>query len=180
VKNLIKSLKRNKPKAQQKAFNLFADYLFRVCYRYLNNRERTEEVLSQTFLNIFNEIHKTDITEEAPLKAWMKKIAINQSLMEIRKRVQFSQTLELIEEIEESEITSDEHLLENDLIQMVLDLPEGYRTIFSLYAIEGYKHEEIAKKLSISVGTSKSQLSKARKLLKVMISKTEIRHEAIR
>jgi RNA polymerase sigma-70 factor (ECF subfamily) len=180
VRNLIKALKKNKPKAQQKAFNMYADYLFRICYRYLNNRERTEEVLSQTFLKIFNEVHKTDITEEVKLKAWMKKIAINQSLMEIRKSVQFSQSLELIEEIEESEITSDEHLLENDLIQMVLDLPDGYRTIFSLYAIEGYKHEEIAQKLNISVGTSKSQLSKARKLLKAMISKTEVRHEAFR
>lgn len=180
MKKIIKALKKKKPKAQQKAFDTYADYLFRICYRYLNNRERTEEVLSQTFLNVFNNIHKTDITEEAALKAWMKKIAINQSLMEIRKQVKFSQSLELIEEIEESEITSDENLLENDLIQMVLALPDGYRTVFSLYAIEGYKHEEIAKKLQISIGTSKSQLSKARKLLKNMIHKTEIRHEAIR
>ncbi|MGQ1911485.1 RNA polymerase sigma factor [Marinifilum sp. RC60d5] len=180
MKKIIKALKKKKPKAQQKAFDTYADYLFRICYRYLNNRERTEEVLSQTFLNVFNNIHKTDITEEAALKAWMKKIAINQSLMEIRKQIKFSQSLELIEEIEESEITSDENLLENDLIQMVLALPDGYRTVFSLYAIEGYKHEEIAKKLQISIGTSKSQLSKARKLLKNMIHKTEIRHEAIR
>nr|WP_320120342.1 sigma-70 family RNA polymerase sigma factor [uncultured Marinifilum sp.] len=180
MKRLIKALKNKKPKAQQKVFNLYADYLFRICYRYLNNREQTEDVLSQTFLNVFDKVHKTDITEEAALKAWMKKVAINQSLMEIRKHVQFSQPLTLIEEIEESEITSDENLLENDLIQMVLALPDGYRTVFSLYAIEGYKHEEIAEQLNISVGTSKSQLSKARKLLKKMISKTEISNEAIR
>jgi RNA polymerase sigma-70 factor (ECF subfamily) len=81
--------------------------------------------------------------------------------------------------MEESEISSDEHLLESDLIQMVLELPDGYRTVFSLFAIEGYKHEEIAEKLSISVGTSKSQLSKARKLLQEMINRTEVTYEKI-
>jgi RNA polymerase sigma-70 factor (ECF subfamily) len=179
VRNLIKSLKRNKPKAQREIFNRYADYLFRISYRYLNNKELAEEVLSQSFLNIFNKIHKTDISEEAALKAWMKKVVINQSLMEIRKKVQFTQSLELVENMEESEINSDEHLLESDLIQMVLELPDGYRTVFSLFAIEGYKHEEIAEKLSISVGTSKSQLSKARKLLQEMINRTEVTYEKI-
>lgn len=180
MKNLIKALKKNKPKAQEKLFSKYADYLFRICYRYLNNRELCEEVLSQTFLNIFNAIAKTDISEEHMLKAWMKKIAINQSLMEIRKNSRFSPTLELIDDREESEITSDELLLEGDLIQMVLNLPPGYRTVFSLYAIEGYKHDEIAQKLDISVGTSKSQLSKARRLLKEMINRTEVNYEAVR
>lgn len=179
MRNLIKSLKRNKPKAQREIFNRYADYLFRISYRYLNNKELAEEVLSQSFLNIFNKIHKTDISEEAALKAWMKKVVINQSLMEIRKKVQFTQSLELVENMEESEISSDEHLLESDLIQMVLELPDGYRTVFSLFAIEGYKHEEIAEKLSISVGTSKSQLSKARKLLQEMINRTEVTYEKI-
>lgn len=179
MRNLIKSLKRNKPKAQREIFNRYADYLFRISYRYLNNKELAEEVLSQSFLNIFNKVHKTDISEEAALKAWMKKVVINQSLMEIRKKVQFTQSLELVENMEESEISSDEHLLESDLIQMVLELPDGYRTVFSLFAIEGYKHEEIAEKLSISVGTSKSQLSKARKLLQEMINRTEVTYEKI-
>ena len=180
MNNLIKALKKNKPKAQEKLFSKYADYLFRICYRYLSNKELCEEVLSQTFLSIFNAIGKTDISEEYMLKAWMKKIAINQSLMEIRRSSRFSPTLELIEDREESEITSDEKLLEGDLIQMVLELPLGYRTVFSLYAIEGYKHEEIAQQLEISIGTSKSQLSKARRMLKEMIIKTEANYEAIR
>lgn len=180
MKKLIKALKNKKPKAQEQLFKQYADYLYRICYRYLNNRDLCQDVLSQSFLNIFNSIEKTDIQEEHVLKAWMKKIAINQSLMEIRKNTKFSNTIELIEDIEESVLTSDEKLLEDDLIQMVLNLPDGYRTVFSLYAIEGYKHEEIAQKLNISTGTSKSQLSKARKLLKEMITKTEVRYEAVR
>lgn len=179
MKLLIEQIKKKNPKAQQKLFHLYADYLFRICYRYLNNRELAEEVLSQSFLTIFNKLHKTDISEEKVLKAWMKKISINNALMEIRKKTKFH-SVELIDDMEESEISSDEILLENDLIQMVLQLPIGYRTVFSLYVIEGYKHEEIAEQLNISVGTSKSQLSKARKSLKEMIQKTEISHEAIR
>ena len=180
MRDHIKALKKKKPKAQQQLYTNYADYLYRICYRYLKSKEQAEDILSQTFLNIFDKIDKTDITEEYALKAWMKKIAINQCLMELRKRIQFPPTLELIECIEESGIRSDEHLLEKDLIQMVLNLPDGYRTVFSLYVIEGYKHEEIAKQLKISIGTSKSQLNKARKLLKEKITKTEIRYETAR
>lgn len=180
MKKLIHSLKKKKPKAQEKLFSSYADYLFRISYRYLKNREECEEVLSQSFLNIFNAIGKTDICEEVQLKAWMKRIVINQSLMSIRKNLRFSPTLELIDEREESEITSDELLLEKDLMNMVFALPQGYRTVFSLYAIEGYKHEEIAEKLGVTIGTSKSQLSKARRILKEMINKTEVSYEAVR
>ncbi|MDE5421365.1 sigma-70 family RNA polymerase sigma factor [Ancylomarina sp. DW003] len=180
MRKLIHALKKKKPKAQESLFSTYADYLFRVSFRYLKNREECEEVISQSFLNIFDAIGKTDIEEEVQLKAWMKKIVINQSLMSIRKDIRFAPTLELIDEREESEITSDELLLEKDLINMVFTLPHGYRTVFSLYAIEGYKHNEIAEKLGITVGTSKSQLSKARRLLKEMINKTEMSYEAVR
>lgn len=81
--------------------------------------------------------------------------------------------LDLVEDKEEAPITSDEKLLEEDLVNMILDLPDGYRTVFSLYVIEGYKHEEIATKLGITVNTSKSQLRKARLQLKEMINKIE-------
>ena len=180
MKKLIKALKKKNPKAQKQLFDSYAGYIYRICFRYMSNRELSEEVLSQAFLNIFNHIERTDITEEKPLKAWMKKIAINQSLMELRKNVRFADTLDLIEEIEEAPLTTDEQLLEDDLIQMVLSLPDGYRTVFSLYVIEGFTHAEIGDKLNISPGTSKSQLCKARRILKEKIKKTEISYEAVR
>lgn len=177
MKKLIQELKKKNSKSQQKLYGLYGDYLYRICFRYLCNRDDAHDALSQSFLNIFNKISETDIEEEVVLKSWMKRIAINQSLMELRKRKMFFMELELIEEIEESPLTTDENLLEDDLVNMVLSLPDGYRTVFSLYVIEGYKHEEIAKKLGVTVSTSKSQLRKARLQLKRMIEKQDVSYE---
>ena len=170
-------MKKKNNKAQHKLFHMYGDFLYRICFRYLGNRDDAHDVLSQSFLNIFNKITETDIQEEKILKAWMKKVAINQSLMELRKRKMFFVELDFIEEIEESSLTTDENLLEEDLIKLIMNLPDGYRTVFSLYVIEGYKHEEIAEKLGVSVSTSKSQLRKARLHLKQMIEKVDGRHE---
>ncbi len=179
MKKIIKLLKQQKPKAQEKIFQLYADYLFRVCYRYLKNRESAEDVLSQAFIKIFSEIKNTDITEEVQLKNWMKRIAVNEALMLIRSSVKFARQTELTAIADNSEIDSETELLEADLTAMVMNLPAGYRTVFSLYAIEGYQHHEIARQLNISAGTSKSQLSKARKMLRQMIEEENIRSERI-
>ncbi len=154
-------------------FQQYGDYLYRICFRYMGNRDDAQDALSKGFLNVFTKVAETDISEELVLKAWMKKVMINQCLMELRSRKLFYSELELIEEIEESPIYADSHLMEEDLVQMVLKLPDGYRTVFSLYVIEGYKHEEIAENLGISVGTSKSQLRKARLQLQAMIKESE-------
>ncbi len=175
MNQLIKQLKKQKHKAQEKIFLLYADYLFRVCYRYLKNRESAEDVLSQTFIKIFSEIKHTDISEEAQFKSWIKRIAINEALMLIRSSVKLAQQTELTVVNEPSEIDSETELLEADLVAMVMDLPIGYRTVFNLYVIEGYQHHEIAEQLNISVGTSKSQLSKARKMLQQMIKEEAVR-----
>ncbi len=173
MNKLIGDLKKQKARAQYKLYEKYSDYLFRVSFRYLNNCEDAQDVLSQSFIKIFDKIKEIDISEEVVLKAWMRKVVINQSLMALRKRKLFTENIEEIGIIEEGEPEADEKLLEEDIVKMLLDLPDGYRTVFSLYVIEGYKHEEIAFKLGISVGTSKSQLSKARKLLKEMIINTE-------
>ena len=173
MKRLIKDLKKNNSRAQHKLFKLYGDFLYRICYRYMGNPDDAHEVLSQGFINIFNKISDTDIVDELKLKAWMKKVVINQSLMELRKKKLFYAELNVIEEVVEAPLTSDENLLEEDLVKMILELPDGYRTVFSLYVIEGYKHEEIAEKLGITISTSKSQLRKARLQLKETIEKIE-------
>ncbi len=175
MKQLIKHLKRQKKGAQQKVFELYADYLFRVCYRYLKNRESAEDALSQAFIKIFNSVKEVDITEENKFKAWIKRIAINEALMIIRSNINFSQQIELTEINEKTENNSEMNLITDDLINMVMNLPIGYRTVFSLYVIEGYKHSEISEQLNISVGTSKSQLSKAKKMLQQMINEETTR-----
>ncbi|WP_282039611.1 RNA polymerase sigma factor [Saccharicrinis aurantiacus] len=180
MKKLLRDLKKKKHKAQHELFKMYGDFLYRVCYRYMANRDDAHEVLSKAFVNIFEKLADTDIETEVVLKSWMKKVAINQSLMELRKRKVFYAELELIEEIAEDTISADQALLEADLMQMLFELPDGYRTVFSLYVIEGFKHDEIAQKLDISVNTSKSQLRKARLQLQQMINKTEMRYEEVR
>ncbi len=181
MKKVIHEIRKKKSKAQKWLFDTYADYLYRISYRYLKNRELCEEVLSQSFLVIFNSIQHTDIVEEKSLKAWMRRIIINQSLMELRKRKLFIDGgLELKDSTEEYPVTTDENLLEEDLIKMVLELPDGYRTVFSLFVIEGFSHKEIGEKLGVSINTSKSQLSKARALLRKKILKTERSYETVR
>lgn len=172
--SLIRGLRKQNPRMQRAAFDLYAGYLFRICYRYLHNKERAEEVISQVFLKAFAKIEFTDIEQEVKLKAWIKRIAINECLQELRKSVKFSGTFELNEDVQITDLQTDQELLEEDLIKMVKELPVGYRTVFSLYAIEGYAHKEIAEHLGISVGTSKSQLSKARKMLREQLTKNGI------
>ncbi len=172
--DFIAGLKRKKPKAQRKAFDEYGGYLFRICYRYLGQKEWAEDILSQVFLKIFERIADTDISEEYKFKAWAKRIAINECLQEIRKCTVFTNSLELLEEVPESAQATDDELLEEDVVQIIETLPLGYRTVFSLYVIEGYSHQEIAKKLAISEGTSKSQLSKARSILKKELIKNGI------
>ncbi len=176
MNKLIRDLKKKKSKAQHLVFQQYGDYLYRICFRYMGNRDDAQDSLSKGFLNILTKISETNISDEKVLKAWMKKVIINQCLMELRKRKLFFLELELIEEIEESPIYADSKIIEADLVRMVFNLPTGYRTVFSLYVIEGYKHDEIAEKLGITVGTSKSQLRKARLQLQTMIAENEVNY----
>ncbi len=174
MNKFIRDLKRKKSKAQYLLFQEYGDYLYRICFRYMGNRDDAQDSLLKGFLSIYTKVADTDIDEMIVLKAWMKKVVVNQCLMELRKRKLFYTELELIEDIEESPMCSDSHLLEEDLIRMVLALPDGYRTVFSLYVIEGYKHEEIAEQLGVTVNTSKSQLRKARLQLQHMIENSDL------
>ncbi len=175
TKHIIKGLRKQKPKAQRQAFDRYGAYLFRVCFRYLGQKEWVEDVLSMVFVKVFDKISATDIQKETQLKAWMKKIAINECLQEIRKHRLFLNSLELTEDIEETGLPADHLLLEADILRLIQDLPLGYRTVFSLYVIEGYTHQQIASYLHISEGTSKSQLNKARAILKTRLIKNGIR-----
>ncbi|MCU4174763.1 RNA polymerase sigma factor [Carboxylicivirga sp. N1Y90] len=173
MNKLIKDLKKKRTKAQYIVFDKYSSYLFKIAYRYLKDTHLAEEAVSQAFMNIFNKIDRSDIEEEVAFKAWARRITINQALMEIRKHLRFQDTIVLNEHTKEAPIQTDQQLHEEDIVNLVLKLPDGYRTVFNLYVIEGYKHSEIAEMLSISVGTSKSQLSKARKLLQNQILKND-------
>ena len=138
-----------------------------VALRYCKNKQEAEDVLQDSFIQAFDKIKTYKNTGN--LGAWLRKITLNKALELYRKK---HKTPVLIE-LDKLEITLNNKELEklelNDLINKIQQLPLGFKTVFNLYAVEGYNHREIGELLNISVGTSKSQYSRARKMIQKMI-----------
>lgn len=144
--------------------------MFNVCFRYMKNEEDAEDMLSQGFTRVFNNLRSFEYREEHGLRAWIKRIMINECLMELRKNTNFL----LVSEEEALDIGEYDNNLERldaeYIYQAILSLPPGYRTVLNLNIIEGFSHSEISAMLGINEGTSRSQLNKARTLLKEKLS----------
>ena len=125
----------------------------------------------RTFVKAFNKVDGFTYRDEGSFEGWLKKIVVNESLMVLRKQYNFNMTEALDDRIEEPDISSLSSLDAADILQFIAQLPMGYRTVFNLYAIEGFDHAEIAKQLNISEATSRSQLFKAKALLKKMLTR---------
>ena len=124
------------------------------------------------FMRVFEKIDQ--FREDGSFEGWIRRIMVTESLMFLRKTKQWRQELPMDEiTVEPDYEWADTAIHENDLLRMVNQLPDGYRTVFNLYAIEGYAHAEIAEMLGISEGTSKSQLSRARTILQTSLKKME-------
>lgn len=168
-KTFAKCLKGSK-RAQKALFKAYAQKMFVHCYRYLKSKEDAEEMVSDGFVKVFQNLNSLVYTDLKRLEAWIKRIMINECLMFLRKRkITFSDESKAMNV--ESGIKSDSELEAKEIYGLILSLPTGYRTIFNLFAIEGYTHKEISQMLKISEGTSRSQLTKARKVLKEKVSK---------
>lgn len=165
-RKLLLECQRNDRNAQRQVYEKMAGKLYTACRRYLKNDEDIEEVLADTFYKIFtkiNQLQNPDIFE-----AWARKIAVNECLQKLRSTKALHISLE--DNLEEySGISTDSISFEKDILGLLNLLPEGCRAIFNLFAIEGYPHKEIAAMLSISEGTSKSQLNFARKKLQELL-----------
>ena len=163
---LIKKCIKGDAKAQQFLFNRFAPKMLGVCLRYAKNKNQAEDVLQEGFIKVFFNLKNF---KGGSLEGWVRKIMVNTSLDEIRKNTKFKKniSIENINEREKNNIL--EGLMAQDLLNVIKELPSGYRVVFNLFAIEGYSHKEIAKKLGISEGTSKSQYSRARVSLRKKI-----------
>lgn len=171
LEKIIKQCKAGNRSAQRKLYDHYAPVLFGICRRYLKNTEDSEDVYLEGMFKIFDNIHK--YKGEGSFEGWMKRIMVNEALMHIRKNKKLNMVVEWtnIDQPEAPEII--EHLAVEDIKSLVSELPTGYRTIFNLYVIEGYKHREIAELLNISINTSKSQLILAKKKLREMIKKKD-------
>lgn len=163
---LINGCKQNDTKAQEQLYRLFSSKLFAVCLKYSRNYAEAEDNLQDGFLIIFEKIGQFNF--KGSFEGWIKRIMINNVLQQYRG-VSF---LELIHEnfTEEAEVEIDDENISIDyLMRIIQELPDRYRLVFNLYVIDGYPHKEIADMLKITTGTSKSNLARARMILKEKI-----------
>jgi len=161
-KELVKACLNNDSAAQKALYKLFASKMLGVCLRYTTNKMEAEDVLQDGFIKVFK--YLSEYKFNGSLEGWVRKIMVNTALNNYKSNLKRSFHVD-INEIHESMITTDirsENLSEKDLLKLIQELPDGYRMVFNLYAIEGYSHKEIGDKLGISENTSKSQLSRAR------------------
>jgi RNA polymerase sigma-70 factor (ECF subfamily) len=156
---LLEKCRKGDRKAQHDLYQRMAPVLMGICRRYLTRGEEAEEALANSFIKIFTRLDS--FQNEGSFEGWMKRVTVRECLTYLRSRKNpFDQDWE--GDLPSPPTSTDEA---THLMMLVQALPTGYRTVFNLYAIEGYSHAEIAEMLDINVGTSKSQLSKARKLL---------------
>lgn len=162
---MINGCLRGDRKAQRLLYDQYAGKFLAVCIRYVKDRDTAEDVLVEGFMIIFEKLSQFE--GKGSFEGWMKRIMVNQSLLTLRKNKNLAMEIDL-DQHEDLKATGHEfnQLETEELLQMVATLPVGYRTIFNLYAIEGYSHKEIQELLGISESTSKSQFSRARNLLK--------------
>ncbi len=165
MENIIEACKNGNSFAQKRLYDHYVAKMFRLCKRYVANELDAEEVLMNGFLKFFRSLETFVYQEENSLEVYLKRIMVNECLMFLRKNKTIQFSLETILELSDNQESIYQKLASDDLYNLVLTLPIGYRTVFNLYAIEGYNHEEIGQKLGISAGTSKSQLSRARAML---------------
>ncbi len=154
--------------AQRQMYELMAPKLYRTCRRYLKKEEEIEEVLADAFYTIFTKLDQ--LKEIKAFEGWARKITVNQCLLLIRKNVNFNMYLDDVKIISQPATPEITDLEEDDLLNLLHLLPKGCQTVFNLFAIEGYSHKEISEMLSISEGTSKSQLNAAKTRLKQLVN----------
>ena len=171
-KELIKGCIRENRKCQQEVFRRYAGKMLVVCLRYARHRMEAEDILQDAFIKVFDNISKFE--SKGSFEGWIRRIVINTALKHFSKKSFKSEQIG-IEHYPDLPIepTIYSHLGEEEILKLVAQLPEGYRIVFNLYAIEGYSHKEIAKMLGIQESTSRSQLVKARKWLQSQVLKLQ-------
>ena len=159
-KLIARAAKHNRD-AQQRIYEMYSPKMLSVCRIYIKDLQHAEDVMLKGFLKVFT--HLNDFKEEGSFEGWIRKIMVRESISFLRtqKKIEFQE--EFSDDLSFDDISSNFEVAH--IQQLIDELPEGYKMVFVMYAIEGYKHQEIAKTLNITVGTSKSQLFKARKML---------------
>ena len=170
---IINQCKKNCPKAQEQLYQLFSKIFFGVCLKYSNDYADAEDNLQDGFLIIFDKIEQYNF--KGSFEGWAKRILINNALQKFRG-VRYMEVIN--DNIPEEEVEiEDENISIEYLMQIIQELPDQYRLVFSLYVLDGYSHKEVSEMLKITTGTTKSNLARARGILKEKIdhhTKTKI------
>ena len=169
---LIQECKKNKRKARNKLYKLYASKLLGICLRYTSNKSEAEDVLHDSFIKIFTKIDQ--YSGKGSFEGWMKRIVSNTAIQYLRDNAK-SRLIFYQNNIEEIHLPEEEGEIPTvdakELMRIIQLLPDGYRIIFNMYVLEEMSHREIAKTLDISEGTSKSQLYRAKRYLRTEIDK---------
>ncbi len=177
---LVKECVSGNSVAQKKFYDLFAKKMMGVCMRYTNNYDEAQDVLQEGFIKIFNKLPKFE--SKGSLEGWVRRIIVNTALDNYRKNKKHQGNVDVDSVgfmLEKKDFTIEE-INAQDLLKIIYTIPEGYRVVFNLFAIEGYSHKEIAEKLGVTESTSKSQYSRAKKLLRKLLIENNIVDESER
>lgn len=162
---LVKNCVNGKVESQELLYRRFSSRMFGVCLRYAKNRMEAEDIMQEGFIKVFQNLKS--FRNAGSLEGWVRRIIVNTAINYYKKNLKYLQTLDIDDCINNENISveSNDNINMKILLNLIQNLPEGYRMVFNLYVMEGYSHKEIAETLGISENTSKSQLSRARKVL---------------
>ncbi|MEM6725596.1 MAG: sigma-70 family RNA polymerase sigma factor [Bacteroidota bacterium] len=168
---IIEGCRKQDSRSQELLFRYFAPRILTTCRRYETPHFGAQDILQETFLTVFNKFHQFD-PDKGAIESWMKRIAINTALKVLRKqKLQFVE-IDYHPEAASMSATPDvePNISEEQILSALKELPEGYRTVFNLFVIDGFSHQEIAELLSISPQTSKSQFFKAKRMMRTKLT----------
>ncbi len=165
---LIEKCVANNRKAQKILYDTYAPIMLGICLRYVYERSEAEDILQEGFLKVFTKIK--EFSHRGSFEGWMKRVFVNTAITHYHKNTKHNKHHYQIENLNvkdnNSVVYGEAEFTKDELLKVIQSLPEGYKLVFNLYAIDGYKHKEIAEMLKIDINTSKSQYSRAKKLIR--------------
>jgi RNA polymerase sigma factor (sigma-70 family) len=169
---IIDGCANHERKAQQILYDKYSHFLLGVCMRYATDKPEAEDILQDSFLKIFSNIK--DFSGTGSFIGWLRKVAVNTAITHYHKNLKYRYHVDIEEYVSvETGVTSfeEDFFTSDELYQVLNELPTGYRMVFNLYAVEGYKHKEIAEMLGVDTNTSKSQYSRAKAVIREKLEK---------
>jgi RNA polymerase sigma factor (sigma-70 family) len=172
-RDIVNACRKGDRVAQKQLYDMLSSKMFAVCIRYMGNRSDAEDVLQEGFVTLFTKMET--FSGEGSFEGWARRIFVNTALMSLRRKdaLKMSEDIDAARNMSSGQPSQIQDLGYKELMRMLASLPAGYRTVFNMYVVEGYSHNDIAEALGISAVTSRSQLQRARTLLQEKIRRKD-------